>query len=367
MSLNIRDFDTMVEAILDRIILKYPKFTQAIKRPESVLRIIIEAIVDEIDSQGYYLGYAYDSVDFDNAVGEEIDRMIKILGVYRDGATYGNGIARFCRNSPAEYDIPIYVDTVVSTQPDQDSNVIEFTTTETKILLTGQTYVDVPIKAVNSGVVYVPIGLINIIPKPVTGIDYVTNTIAVNDGKDIESDDSLKERTRLARAGLGKATASAIEFALRELDFVLDAKTEDMVRGTGTTDVLVVCTQMPPTQDMQNKISTVVMATKASGINALVKYPTILLQNISYTVVFGSSDTELNQRNAIGKATLTYFSTLGVSEVLYKNQLIKVSLESNKSIIDLDTITPTGNITPTSEQCIRVGTITINGEVWTIG
>lgn len=368
MALNIRDFDTMVDDVLDRMInTPGSKFTNTIKRPESAVRIMVESIIHELDISGYTLQYAYDNVDFDNATGEEIDRMVKILGVYRDSAVPAEGVIRFGRNTPAGYDIIIPIDTVVSTPVDNDGNSIEFKTKTQATLLTGTSYIDVEIVASVAGAIYVPSGLVSIMPQPIIGIDYVTNQLAINDGQDIETDDALKERARLVRSGLGKGTDSAIESAVKDLSYVLDAKVYDQFRGIATTDVLVICDVMPPTAPMVTEINNIVKSVKASGINALVRFPEVITQNVVYTVVFGTDAPTIDQKNAIGYATIDYFNTLGTGDTLYRNQLVKVSLASHPSIIDITVGTPASNIVPTTEQCIRIGTITINGEVWTIG
>ena len=82
--IEIRSFDTMVNDTLRRII-NSTKISNI--RPGSVTRTLAEAILAEVDIQYYQISRVFNNMDIDTATGEDLERLIKILGVVRKSAT----------------------------------------------------------------------------------------------------------------------------------------------------------------------------------------------------------------------------------------------------------------------------------------
>lgn len=355
MSLSIRDFDTMVEAILDRIIAADVGITD--RGRGSVIRTLIEAIIAEIDIQYYTLDGIYNAIsDFDTASGEDLDNMISILGVVRNPATKAIGIVRFQRSTPYGSDIPIPIGTVVTTRPDANNNIVEFITTSSGILLAGETYVDINIEAVESGSIYISPGQVTVMSVPVINIESVTNTIAIDSGTDEENDDQLRNRTQLVIGGMGKATSDALRGAILDIDTIESVTVVDNARGIGTVDIVVVGSTMPLPQLTLDEINIVINNTKAAGIDVNIISPTIVPINITIS-------TTVN-RDIAGNAILSYISLLSTGGKFIINQMEKMILSEGVITDDITTSSPSSNVTCTESEIIRAGIITINGVVW---
>jgi uncharacterized phage protein gp47/JayE len=346
----------MVDAVLDRIVNANIGFTD--KGKGSVMRIMVEAILAELDIAYYTLYMHYTSMMVDDAEGDDLDRVISILGVVRNPATPCSGVIRFSRSTPAQTDIPIPYDLVVSTKPSASDELTEFTVTDTgAVLAAGQTYIDVNVRAVVAGKIYISPGRINTMNTPVVGIESISNTIAFDGGVDIETDISLRQRAKIALAGLGKATDSAIESAIRKIDGVIDVMVMDQARGVGTSDVIVVGSVIPLPQATADLVDSAVRANKASGINVQVVYPTVRTVDVTVTTTVGA--------DLAGGAIVKYFGTLGIADTFMVRQMEHTVLDvTGNPLDDITTSIPSANVVASSTEIIRRGVITINGVVW---
>lgn len=357
MSIEIREFDTMVSDILTRIVNANVGITNT--SVGSVIRTIVEAIVAEQDIQYYQIDQIYNALGIDNAVGEDLDNLVSILGVVRKPATKCTGVATYGRSTPSESDISIQYAELISTKPDSEGNTVEFITTDIDAILpTGDIAVNIDIEASEAGLIYLPIGSLNVMVNPIIGIEYVTNLSIISGGTDQETDDELRERSKSALSSLGKGTSTALETAIISLSGVVDAMTIDMSRGVGTADVVVVTSVIPPPSELNTLILSTVAATKSAGIDVDVVYPTIITTAVTVTTTAGTA-------NQIGNAILSYFNTLGIADYFIINQMERVVLNTvNNPSMDITTTLPASNIYASGTQIIRSGVITINGSVW---
>lgn len=360
-----RDFETMVDATLQRIVNANIGITNII--PGSVIRTIIESIMAELDIQNYTIDQIYKAMNIDTATGSDLDAIVSILGVTRKQATYAEGTVVFGRSDPYDTDIAIQYAQMVSTRQNNNGNIYEFIVIDDNAKLqAGEYSTTVNIRAMEAGSIYLPIGTITVMNTPVIGIEYVTNMVELNGGTNQETDDELRVRAKQALAGLGKGTNTALRSALLELAGVVDAIVMDTNRGIGTADIVVITDEMPPSTTLTNEIDYTISITKAAGIDVGVIYPTIKTQNISVTLV-DITGVALSQDdiNDAGNAIVQYCNSLSVGDVLIISQLER-AIGNAINNIDIDTIvqTPSANVTPSNTEVLRCGSITINGTVW---
>jgi len=360
MSITIKTSDDMVNNILDRIVAADIGFTD--KSKSSVLRTIIESVVAELDIQYYQLGYIYSSMFLSTATGDDLDKLVEILNIYRQLATYCTGVVTFGRSSALTYDIPIYKGTIISTRSNISGKIYRFTTDSDVVLVAGATSVNANVTAVDPGHISVPAGHIVVMDNPVIGIDTVTNASQVDGGSDAETDTELRERAELGIQRLGKATNGALESALLDIAGIESVTVLDMNRGVGTSDVIVQCSSNPVPAELQAEINSTVAVTKASGINVGVLYPTVILVDVSVNTTVSGVDPAV-ARTATGNAIQNYFKSLGVNETFIIKQM-ENRITSVDGVVDMSTISPVSNQTCGVAEVIRCGTITINGEVW---
>lgn len=359
MAVQVKEFEEMVQDVLRRIV-NSTKITNTV--PGSVIRTIVESLLAELDIQYYELDKIFRAMDIDSATGDDLDSLVKILGVVRKSATKCIATITFGRSEALQTDVNIPTGSVVSTYTDTDGNNIEFIVTqENAVLSAGQTSVNVECTARDAGEIYVPKDSIVIMNTPIVNIEYVNNNNNIFGGTSAESDEELRERSRGVLDLLGRGTANALEAAVMAIDGVQDAVCSDLSRGVGTADMIVVTDNIPPTEELKGLVKDTVEQTKAAGIDVGIIYPDIITVNVNVTVTGFGGD-----RSVIGNAILSYNSSLGLGTKFIINQLERYILNAcNSEDCDVATAEPAQNISITSQQIARVGTITINGELWT--
>lgn len=353
MALDIRDFDQMVDDTCERIVDADVGIDNI--GIGSVTRTLIEAITAELDIANFMAEEIYESKNVDTAEGEDLDNVVSILGVTRMSATPCFGTVSFKVTEISDSNIPIEKGQIISTEQSADGTVYEFETIEDAVLVAGQLSVNVSVRSVTEGYVYIPSRCLTIMNTPIIGIESVENSEPIIGGSEAESDESLRTRSKDALTKLGKGTSISIEETLKEIDGVIDAMVLDMNQGVGTSDAVVTCDIMPPTKEMEAKINAAIESVKASGIKIYVIHPDTILVDINVDTTGGSS-TEIY--NCISE----YVLGLDIADSLILNQLIKsILIVIGDPKADVTFISPTMNINATGTQIIRANTITVNG------
>ena len=368
MALVIREFETMVDDTLQRIVDANIGITNVL--PGSVIRTIVEAILAETDIQNYTIEQIYRAMNIDTATDEDLDAIVSILGVVRKQATYAEGTITFGRSDVYDTDINIQYAQIVSTRQDNNTGIIhEFIVTDSDAKLPkDQLKTAVNIRALNPGRIYLPAGSITIMSTPIIGIEYVTNEVEFSSGTDKETDEELRARAKQALAGLGKGTNAALRSALLDVDGVDDVIVMDMNRGVGTADIIAVTSEIPPSITLQNEVNDIISITKPAGIHIEVIYPTIISHDIAITLIDISgtmSAIPAAYISSAGHAIMEYCSSLSVGDTFIISQLERaIGNAISDNNIDVETTMPSANVTPASTEVIRHGTITINGVIW---
>ena len=363
MPLIIRDFETMVDETLQRIVDANIGITNTI--PGSVIRTIVEALMAELDIQNYTVDQIYKAMNIDTADGSDLDNIVAILGVVRKQATYAEGTVVFGRSDVYATDIAIQYAQMISTrQNNNGSTSYEFMVTEDDAKLkAGELQTTVNVRATTPGSLFLPVGTITIMNTPIVGIEYVTNLTEFIGGTDKETDDELRERAKQALAGLGKGTNTALRSALLGLEGVVDAIVMDVNRGVGTADIVVITSELPPSQALASEIDYTIGITKAAGIDVKAIFPVIKTQNIVVTIndLSGNDLTDEDISRAYN-AIINYCNSLSVGDVLIISQIERaIGNAVNDMDVDIIVTTPNTNVVPTSTEVIRCGTVIING------
>lgn len=361
--LGIKDFDQMTADTLQSIVDSGVGITNT--TPGSVVRTIVEAILDNVDAMNYYINFVYNALGIDEATGEDLDRLISILGVTRKQPTYATGVVTFSTgDAPYAYDIVIPYGYEVSTRQTNDGTVYTYLVNEENIVLpAGQISIDVNVRASIPGHQYLPAGSLSVMGKSIVGIASVVNQDAVNSGDDVETDDELRNRTKEIVSAFGKCTDNALKMAVEEVDGVINCEVVDQYNGIGTTGVIVVPEILPIVDSVAEQINKVVAETKASGIRAYIIFPTIKYISINIEI------TETVDDALVIESIFEYVNSLRVGQTFVIKQMERKILNAidenhiQNDDIDINTITPSGNVTCATEEIIRVNTITVNGVV----
>ena len=367
MSLDIKDFDQLVSDTLDDIVDSGVGITNT--TAGSVVRTLVEAILDNVDTTNYYANYIYDAMGIDNATGDDLDRLVLILGVTRHKASPATCKVTFSTgDEPYDYDIPIPFGFEVSTRQLSDGSIYTFTVTDNNVVLSaGELSIDVNVKCDEAGHIYLPAGTINVMSSSIVGIASVINESEINSGSDEETDDEFRERTKEYIASFGKCTSDAIKTAVEDVDGVNSCTVIDLYQGAGTSAVMIVPDVIPPSDEVVTNVENTVKATKAAGIKVFIIYPTIKYIDIVCTITGTGIDID-----ALLEALSNYVNSLNVGQTFVVKQMERKLLNaldttsSDNDPADIVTETPSANVECEPTEIIRVNTITVNGVVYDV-
>lgn len=276
----------------------------------SVIRTITEVFSEVV---GELYAYGADMLlngFMDTATGYWLDRRCAEYNITRKAAVKAAGVVTFSRQVAKPTNITIPAGTVVLTPKDSNGVEYRFLTTEEKILVTGDTEVEVPVEAEEAGSAYnVGTGAITRMSVMIVGIDTVTNGAdwIATDGVDEETDAELRLRGFMAweTLGTGGTAAAYVAWALAvpgvEAAFVDD----DLPRGEGTLDLYILGEEGVPTPELIAEVQAVIDANRPVTADALVLAPAVVTVDVSATVTPRAGwdpvamDTEIRRRLGI--------------------------------------------------------------------
>ena len=283
----------------------------------SVVRTLVEAFGREVATLYAQLDKVYLAAFVDTAEGRSLEFVVSILGMERILAGRPVGTVEFSRSTPAVGDITIPLGTVVS---DREDNRYE--TSEERMLRQGQLVVEVPVRAVSAEVPPVAGGALTLMPRPVVGIEKVTNYEASARGTQDESDEDLRVRAKAALYGAGKATIDAIRFAVLEQG-VNSVAVHDMPRGVaGEVDIIA---DFGGDAEKEQDVRAAIDTARAAGIRVNLNRTQSLDLTLDLTVTLAVallSEEEVALRRSIQGKIVAYVSSLAAGEQVLGNQIV---------------------------------------------
>lgn len=174
--------------------------------------IFSETFARELAVLTKQMEFIYRSAFVDLSTGTSLDHVAALLALERKGANFASGEVLFKRSSPAPADIAIPSGTATST-----NEGLVFETVDKRTLRRGQLSVTAPIRAQAEGQTgLVPAGAIQIINRPIYGIDAVINERNTLLATEKESDEAFRRRIKATLERAGRSTLGAIRTALIE-------------------------------------------------------------------------------------------------------------------------------------------------------
>lgn len=187
-----------------------PRLTD--RNPGSVTTTLAEGFAREYAVLHKQMELIYRSAFVDLASGPSLDYIAALLDITRKDAKFASGEVLFKRSTPTPGDISIPPGTLVST-----ADGINFETTDKRTLRRGQLSVALPIRAQIEGAKgQVDAGVIQILNRPIFGIETVMNEKGSFFASEKETDEELRRRIKGTLERAGKATVDAIRYALIE-------------------------------------------------------------------------------------------------------------------------------------------------------
>ena len=275
----------------------------------SVVRTLAEAFARELAICYQQLRKVYQHGFLDTAEGVALDHVVALLGMNRQGAGHLEGLVTFRRPQPAPADIPVPSGTLVSGR-----GAPVFQTVEDSLLARGEQEVSVRVRSLEAGGQAVKAGALNLMPRPIWGVDTVVNHADLLLRQSAETDDELRERARRLLQETVLGTPAAIAQAVRALG-IAQVKVQEDERKPGTIEVVLGDHDIDDA--LLEQARTVVEETRTAGIQVIVLRSQQVVVEIAATLVLHEDFPDQRKeavREQIRRSLQSYFDSLGSGE-----------------------------------------------------
>ncbi|WP_224241989.1 baseplate J/gp47 family protein [Hyalangium gracile] len=318
----------------------------------SVVRTLVEAFSRELAvayaqlDQVYQLGYV------DTAHGAALDNVVALLGVVRRRGGYLQGTVTFTRAQPAPEEVPIPAGTPVA-----GKDTVPFETTASSSIPKGGTEATVAVRSTQAlpprpkagttpedaeaqakyaeklEKMTAP-GVLNTMPRPMLGVEGVTNRVRLVQQQEDETDDELRARARRAVSGANLGTRESMELALRELGLTRVTVDEPQSKP-GVVEVVVGDVEFDSAMELRARRA--IEETRPAGIQVMLRGVTWIWLRVEATVVLNQDYPEA-ERQAIARdiqqGLARYIEGLGASENVRAAKIRNI-LASNDKVSDV--------------------------------
>jgi uncharacterized phage protein gp47/JayE len=343
----------------------------------SVLRAVVDAYsLLALWLQGIALQVA-SLTRFATSNGPDADSWAADFDFYRLPAVPATGLVTFSRfTSTLAAVIPLgtIVQTADGTQQytviANTANSAYNSTLSAYIINAGTFSAAVNVQAVTAGSAGNAIaGYINVLGSAIPGVDTVSNGLAFANGADDELDPAFRARFVVYLAGLAKATVGAVESAIESIQQdIYYSITENQAYAGGADPgyfyVVVDDGSGDPSSGFLSTVYNAIDVVRPIGSSFGVFGPTLVTANVVMTVTVLSGYSHAVIAPLIQAAIASYIDTLEIGGTLSYTRLAQVAYDATPGIAEVATgYTVNGgtiDITATSKQVVRAGTVTIN-------
>ena len=314
------------------------------------------AILEATAAQDVYLEFLlqviWAAARASTATGPDLDTFVNDFGLTRLPATYAQGPVTLSTLTAPVTPVPIAVGTIVQTPGGAIQYQLVADTTQTAwnpalnayVLQAGQTSITATAQATVAGSVdNVQPGQLTQFGTAVAGVTTVTNTAAITNGLDQETDSALRARFVSYLASLSKATEQACLFAINSVQQGLDTlplenTNVNLATQYGANLFIVDNGTGAPPSSLLTSVLNALNAVRAFGIQVAVKGPTTTQVSVALTAVIVQNPTETTTtiQSNVQNAILNYingFQLSAGSQYLYLNSIIDVAINSDPNIV----------------------------------
>jgi len=327
-----------------------------------VLRGFIEIVARFIKVIYDLLNVVFDNAFVQTASGVWLDMKCVEVNIYRFEARKTRGKVVFERDS-TEGNVNIPKGTLISSRTMSDGKKYNFFTTDSFVLLEGQPSAMVEVEAELAGTAYnLPPYTITEIISPLPGIDRIYNLPdwIVQPGLDEESDESMRQRYKLAWQSVPCATLSAYESWARSVPGVNQVAIIPVGRGGGTVDVVITSVSGEASDEILVSVKQVIDDRKPFGVDVYVYRPEPVIIDISLSLVlFSYADESLVIQN-IQEKVYNYFNAMAIGKDFVLSEFI--TFIRQKETKDIKILSPQTNVIVNVKQIAKLGTLSIEIE-----
>ncbi|WP_257456355.1 baseplate J/gp47 family protein [Archangium lipolyticum] len=275
--MSLESLDTSFSAIVDRLLSNLGPGLDT--NTGSMARTLAESYAREMATFYAMLELAHRSGYLDTAEGDALDNVVAVLGIDRARAGRLTGEVEFSRNSPAPDDIGIPAGRLVTGLPSDSTPLPLFETLEDATLRRGEMRVTVRVQQVQDDTKdakkappVIDPGKLIVMPRPVLGIEAVTNRTPIRRTGEDETDESFRARARTALRDGEKGTLEAIASAVRQQGVQRVTVREPPDAPAGVVDVLVGDPDFSQDAGGVQRVWEAIRGTKAAGIQVRLQY-----------------------------------------------------------------------------------------------
>jgi len=328
-----KDFATLVEHMLETVGSGAGGSKALTDTTEgSVVRTLMEAFAREMAVCYQQLDKVYRFAYLETAEGVALDNVVALLGLKRHRAGHVEGTATFSRQQPAPADVPIPAGTLVA---GRDTPLFE--TVERAVLPEDGQEVTVNIRSVEAGGDKVEAEQLSVMPRPIWGIEGVTNRGELMLRRREETDDELRERARNAVHYANLGTVSALKQAVASKG-ISQASVEENIPGK-PGQVEVILGDADISDSLLEQARKEVERVRPAGIPVTVRAATRIWVRITATLELDKdypSQTKADIEKDIKQELQSYFSSLGVGDKVRWAKVRNI-LTSPESVVELHT------------------------------
>jgi len=288
------------------------------------------------------------------AEGEYLERHAQLRGLERKEATYAQGVVRFFVGESSGLDRTVGLGTVCMT-----AGLVRFETTREAAVKAGETYVDVPVRALEPGSSgnILANTIVSMAVAPV-GVRSCTNPAAFAGGGDTETDEELRVRVMDTFRRLPNgANAAFYEQGALSFDQVAAATVIPRSRGKGTVDVIAATLEGVPERELLDELQAYFQSRREIAVDVLVRAPSLLPVNVAVKIKAqsGRKQTALEQ---VEEKLRGWFTGKRLGQAVLLAQLGALVYEC-PGVENYQIVSPAADLSVTQEQLPVLSSLTV--------
>lgn len=374
MQLSLQNFSTLVEGMAASV--QGAATTLLDLTVGSVLRAILEANASVALWMQWLIVQTLSATRLATSTGADCDSFGADFGFARLPAVAASGQVTFSRFTPSLQAL-IPVGTSVTTAANtQGFLVVADTANPAYSAAQGGYVLAANIASVSALVVAsvpgsagnVQAGAISLLSSAISGVDTVTNPLALTGGLDAENDAAFRARFGNYLAGLSKATNAAIGGAVTAIMQGLSYAVVENVNQAGAAQmghfvVTVDDGTGAPSASLLSTVEQAVDAIRPVGTSFAVQGPAVTLANVSMTLTTDGSADHAQAIAAVAAAVEGYIASLPVGGTLSYTKLAQLTYDAASSVTNISGLLLNGgtaDIVPGSFGAVRTGVVTVS-------
>ncbi len=312
----------------------------------SVVRTLAESVGLEIARLYAQLDVVYQAGFIDTATGSSLDNVVALLGVHRIKGGRPAGPVEFRRSSGSRGLIHVPAGTRIITE----NGDIEYETTETVTMASGQNTMSVVARdlEINNGLAA---DMLAVLPRPIAGIEAVTNPKPTVITTEDETDRALRIRAKNFLHGSERATLGAIKHAITrqgiKAEVIEDPNKPGFIEITPMEETL--------TPEQEQRMRKAIEDTRPAGVQVVLKGsqpPRKVHLEIRLSTVSGLLEQDLRTiQRGVRQKIENYFTKLPADAAGSVNRIVGLVL-SFEEVDDVRLLSATWDVEGVAEDVL---------------